>query len=302
MDTSFLQSTLVCQDCSYDLADYGIAGELFATFLAFVIKINMDLSCLQNDILEWSRDHRVHHKFSETDADPHNSKRGFFFAHVGWLLCRKHPDVISKGKQIDLSDIEADPIVSFQRQFYIPLVFVWWGVFPAIVPYYFWNESLEVSIFINMLRYAVTLHHTWLVNSAAHLYGTHPYDKKLNPTENFIVSFLTQGEGYHNYHHTFPWDYSASEHGWKTNFNPATAVIDMLAYLGLVTERRVVSKDVVKKRVERTGDKTLLQPYEQLKQSKIRKMLHFILGVSIMYWPFWISFSMHLIQMIQRIF
>merc|ERR1712071_237922 len=43
---------------------------------------------VQNDIFEWSRDHRVHHKFSETNADPHNAKRGFFFAHVGWLLCK----------------------------------------------------------------------------------------------------------------------------------------------------------------------------------------------------------------------
>jgi stearoyl-CoA desaturase (delta-9 desaturase) len=46
-------------------------------------------------------------KYSETDADPHNARRGFFFAHVGWLLVRKHPDVIMKGKKIDLSDLYA---------------------------------------------------------------------------------------------------------------------------------------------------------------------------------------------------
>lgn len=47
----------------------------------------------QNDIYEWARDHRVHHKFSETDADPHNACRGFFFSHMGWLMYKKHPDV-----------------------------------------------------------------------------------------------------------------------------------------------------------------------------------------------------------------
>lgn len=52
---------------------------------------------LQNDIYEWCRDHRVHHKYSETDADPHDSRRGFFFAHMGWLMCRKHPAVKEKG-------------------------------------------------------------------------------------------------------------------------------------------------------------------------------------------------------------
>lgn len=71
---------------------------------------------LQNDIYEWVRDHRVHHKFSETDADPHNAMRGFFFSHIGWLLVRKHPDVIEKGQKLDLSDIKADKVVMFQRR------------------------------------------------------------------------------------------------------------------------------------------------------------------------------------------
>lgn len=70
----------------------------------------------KNDILEWTRDHRVHHKYSETDADPHNARRGFFFSHIGWLLVRKHPDVARKGKQLDLSDLYADKVVMIQRK------------------------------------------------------------------------------------------------------------------------------------------------------------------------------------------
>lgn len=59
------------------------------------------------------RDHRVHHKFSETEADPHNAKRGFFFSHVGWLMMKKNPAVIEKGNAIDMSDITSDPVVQF---------------------------------------------------------------------------------------------------------------------------------------------------------------------------------------------
>lgn len=70
----------------------------------------------QNDIYEWARDHRVHHKYSETDADPHNATRGFFFAHIGWLLVRKHPDVIEKGRKLELHDLLADKVVMFQRK------------------------------------------------------------------------------------------------------------------------------------------------------------------------------------------
>ena len=69
---------------------------------------------MQNSILVWARDHRAHHKYSESDADPHNVNRGFFFAHIGWLLVRKHPDVIKKGKGLDLKDLYADPVVVYQ--------------------------------------------------------------------------------------------------------------------------------------------------------------------------------------------
>lgn len=73
-------------------------------------------AAFQNHLYEWVRDHRVHHKFTDTDADPHNAQRGFFFSHIGWLMVRKHKDVMNKGKTVDLSDLEADPVVMFQKK------------------------------------------------------------------------------------------------------------------------------------------------------------------------------------------
>ncbi|CAG0924542.1 unnamed protein product [Notodromas monacha] len=81
------------------------------TFLAMAFTI-----AFQNSIYIWVRDHRVHHKFSETNADPHNVKRGFFFAHVGWLLHKKHPDVLNKGKTVSMDDVLADPVVYYQHK------------------------------------------------------------------------------------------------------------------------------------------------------------------------------------------
>lgn len=113
---------------------------------------------LQNDIYEWSRDHRVHHKYSETDADPHNSKRGFFFAHVGWLLCKKHPEVINKGKHVDLSDLWGDPVVRFQRRFYMPMITLFCFVLPPCLPYYLWKEDFATAFFTCvMFRYCLSL-------------------------------------------------------------------------------------------------------------------------------------------------
>lgn len=59
----------------------------------------------------------MHHKFSETDADPHNSHRGFLFSHVGWLCMKKHPQVLRKGRLIDVSDISSDPLLAFHIKY-----------------------------------------------------------------------------------------------------------------------------------------------------------------------------------------
>jgi stearoyl-CoA desaturase (delta-9 desaturase) len=207
----------------------------------------------EDSVIDWARDHRVHHKFSETDADPHNAKRGFFFSHVGWLLCRKHPQVKEKGKQIDLSDLWADPILRFQKKYYNILMPLISFVMPTVVPMYFWNETFGNAFCVNLFRYALTLNATWLVNSAAHMWGDKPYDRFINPAENLVVAVLALGEGWHNYHHTFPWDYKTSELG-KYSVNFSAALIDFFAKIGWAYELKTVSEEMIKKRVLRTGD------------------------------------------------
>lgn len=207
----------------------------------------------QNDVYEWARDHRSHHKYSETDADPHNAKRGFFFSHVGWLLVRKHPEVIEKGQKLDMSDLKADEVVMFQRRHYLTSVALMCFAVPTLVPWCLWGESLTVAYFVpGLFRYALELNATWLVNSAAHMWGNRPYDITINPRENRVVSFSAMGEGFHNYHHTFPFDYSTSEFGWR--LNPTTLFIDLMCFLGLASDRKKVSKEMILARMQRTGN------------------------------------------------
>ncbi|PNI83012.1 SCD5 isoform 1 [Pan troglodytes] len=207
----------------------------------------------QNDIFEWSRDHRAHHKYSETDADPHNARRGFFFSHIGWLFVRKHRDVIEKGRKLDVTDLLADPVVRIQRKYYKISVVLMCFVVPTLVPWYIWGESLWNSYFLaSILRYTISLNISWLVNSAAHMYGNRPYDKHISPRQNPLVALGAIGEGFHNYHHTFPFDYSASEFG--LNFNPTTWFIDFMCWLGLATDRKRATKPMIEARKARTGD------------------------------------------------
>ena len=223
-----------------------------------ILLMLLDCLAFQNDILEWCRDHRLHHKYSETNADPHNAKRGFFFAHMGWLMMRKHPDVLIKGRNIDLSDLHRDPVVMFQHKYYYVLALFCSVLIPTFIPWYFWNEPLYMSFLTcGTFRYIFSLHVTWLVNSAAHLWGKKPYDQKINPSENLLVSLLAIGEGFHNYHHTFPFDYATSE--WGPTFNITTCIIDFFGLLGLVYDRKQVSSDSIDKVRKRIGDLSVQQ-------------------------------------------
>ena len=124
-------------------------------------------------------------------------------------------------------------------------------VLPTLIPHLFWGESLTTAYFMAVVRYVAVLHFTWLVNSAAHFYGMKPYDRTIGPTENMAVSVLAMGEGFHNYHHTFPYDYSTSE--WGGSYNVTTIFIEAMAAIGQAYDLRRASEETVKARAARTG-------------------------------------------------
>lgn len=151
-------------------------------------------------------------------------------------------------------------------------------ILPTSVPVYFWNEDPIVALFCCFFcRTVLQLNGTWLVNSAAHLYGTRPFDKYAShiiqtikkfyyfivnktilfnrtifPVESMFVALFAVGEGWHNYHHAFPWDYRASELG--SPLNMTGFLIDLLAKIGAVYDRKQATHNMIKNRVFRTGD------------------------------------------------
>ncbi|XP_050054934.1 acyl-CoA Delta-9 desaturase-like [Aphis gossypii] len=218
-----------------------------------LIIITLNTIAFQNSVYEWARDHRLHHKYCDTNADPHNSNRGLFFSHVGWLLCRKHPDVIEKGRTIDTSDLLADPIVTFQKKYFWFLITWACFIIPTLIPVYCWGETWRNSWYVAvLLRYTLTLNAIWLVNSAAHAWGGKPYDRFINASENLVASILSVGEGWHNYHHVFPWDYKTAELG-NYHFNYTTAFIHLFAKIGWAYDLKTTSTELVRKRASRTG-------------------------------------------------
>ena len=78
----------------------------------------------------------------------------------------------------------------------MPLVLSICFAIPTFVPWYYWGETLNTSFFVAAIaRHIWGLNITWLVNSAGHLWGGHPYERNINPAENRFVSFFAFGEG-----------------------------------------------------------------------------------------------------------
>lgn len=116
---------------------------------------------MQNDIYTWARDHRLHHKFTETDADPHNSRRGAFFAHVGWLLTKKHPDILIKGNTIDHSDLMNDSVVYYNKKYYVLWYLLFRVYIPSMIPAWIFGEELRWCVIGCLAQYIAGLHTTW---------------------------------------------------------------------------------------------------------------------------------------------
>ncbi|KAL4715562.1 hypothetical protein ACJJTC_009188 [Scirpophaga incertulas] len=210
----------------------------------------------QRDIYTWALDHRVHHKYSETVADPHDVRRGFWFAHIGWLVLTPHPAVENRRVVLrDTStDLLADPVVRIQKILFIPLFGLLNIVIPVWVPWYCWQESLFNSFVISFVtRFTITLNIAFCVNSFAHLWGNKPYDRFIKSVENKVVSLAALGEGWHNYHHVFPWDYRTSELG---RLNISTNFIDAFAKLGWAYDLKAATTSMILNRAQKTGDGT----------------------------------------------
>ena len=185
----------------------------------------------QGSIYHWCRDHRVHHKFSDTEADPHDINRGFFYAHMGWLMLKKDQPVKDAGKQLDCSDLLADWTVALNHKLNPLWDQFWCFVVPGIYGHYYMGSFMDGFLIFGALRWIMETHATWCVNSVAHTFGYRPY-KNIPPCESFFTSLVANGEGWHNWHHAYPFDYATSEDGVLLQWNHTKLLIDCLSLVG----------------------------------------------------------------------
>lgn len=195
----------------------------------------------QGSALRWSFDHRIHHAHVDTDEDPYSINKGFWYAHFLWIL--------EKPRSIDpkvVPDLINNQWVVFQDKYY-GLLFLGTNALAYIAVGYFLNDYIGALVIAVGLRLFCLHHFTWFINSLAHTWGDKPFSQEHSAVNNYIISFLTFGEGYHNYHHTYANDYRNGVYWYQ--FDPTKWFIWLLSKFGLAYNLRRMDKYTIKKRM-----------------------------------------------------
>src|SRR5215203_4103899 len=194
---------------------------------------------LQNSALVWCADHIRHHARTDTDEDPYNATRGFWHSHCGWLFY----DTSHRTDKYELR-LRRDPVILWQHRYYWPIVIsglaipfalgVWWhGA---------WMGGVSTLLLGGLLRLFLVLNSTFTINSLCHMIGSQPHGTQDSSRDSWLISFVSFGEGYHNYHHTYARDYRNGPRWY--NFDPSKWIIYTLSRLRLASNLRRLDPSV----------------------------------------------------------
>lgn len=182
----------------------------------------------QGSILFWVATHRMHHRFSDKEEDPHSPVNGgFIWAHIGWLFGPDRAD-----RNVYVPDLLED-LLTVRISKLIPVWSVLYVAIPVMV------QGLETGIVCALTATCVRNHVTWAINSACHKWGSRPFKTGNMSTNNWVFGVLSLGEGWHNNHHAFPW---SARHGltfWQVDLS--WYLIWLLRKLHLVWDVKVPS-------------------------------------------------------------
>lgn len=243
------------------------AHPLLQWFLLFI-----GSGAFQGSALKWASDHRIHHKFEDTDKDPYSIKKGFWYAHMGWMMTH---DAVSL--PIQAPDLEKNKWIKHQDQYYLFWAISVGYILPLIVGAFLGNAFLGL-VLAGGLRIFLTQQSTFFVNSLSHTLGKTPYCSDKTAKDSIVVAFLTHGEGYHNFHHKFQFDYRNGIRWY--HWDPTKWSIQLAALMGLAKKLKTVQfSEILKAKLQVESEKFYnskfyeekLNPvFEKIIQSQIR--------------------------------
>jgi stearoyl-CoA desaturase (Delta-9 desaturase) len=198
-------------------------------------------AAFENSVLEWTSDHRRHHKHVDHDDDPYNIQKGFFHAHMGWILFKLN----AEPPLDNVPDLQGDALVRWQHRYVHVLAVLVGFVLPSVAGFLYngWVGALGGLLIGGVARVVATQHTTFFINSACHCLGRQPYSKRCSARDSFFLALFTLGEGYHNYHHEFQYDYRNGVKPWQ--WDPTKWLIWVLSKLGVTSHLRRVPAEKI---------------------------------------------------------
>ena len=183
---------------------------------------------VQGSVFDWCAGHRLHHRHvDDIYQDPYSAKRGFWFSHIGWML-KNYPSGHYDYKNIP--DLKADPVLVAQDKYYALWILLANIGLPALFGWMV-GDIAGTLVLAGLLRLVLSHHFTFFINSLCHMFGTRPYTDTNTARDNPILAIFTWGEGYHNYHHFFQYDYRNGVKWWQ--YDPSKWIIYGLSKIGL---------------------------------------------------------------------
>ena len=177
----------------------------------------------QKGVLWWASNHRHHHRYSDLQEDLHSPRKGFWWSHVGWILADKYKPTDYDG----IKDFAKFPELRFinRHDWIAPWTFgvaaFLIGGWAGLVVGFFWSTVL-------------LWHSTFLVNSAAHVFGRRRYDTDDTSRNSLLIALLTGGEGWHNNHHHY--QASARQGFFWWEIDTTWYVLRALSWVGIVRD------------------------------------------------------------------
>ena len=188
--------------------------------------------CVQKGPLWWAGHHRNHHRYSDTEVDIHSPLRGFWWSHVGWILCDKYKDTPTE----KIRDFAKYPEIRFVERHD--------GMFPWILGVASFLVAGWSGLFFGFFLGTVVLwHNTFLVNSLAHVMGRRRYVTDDTSRNSFLIAVTTLGEGWHNNHH---YHQASARNGffwWELDVT--WYILKALSWVGIVKDLKVPTKEIL---------------------------------------------------------
>ena len=202
-------------------------NRVFQAFLAFWAETSA-----QKGALWWAAHHRDHHKYSDQENDIHSPLRGFWWSHMGWILCNKYNET----KFDNIKDFAKYPELRWLNKHYL--------VPPTLLAVaMFAIGGLPALVWGFFVSTVALWHGTFLVNSLNHVWGTVRYESKDLSKNNGLIALVTMGEGWHNNHHHYQSSANQGFFWWEIDLS--FYLIKLFQAVGLVRDVRVPPKKIL---------------------------------------------------------